>query len=234
MKVTAQELNAEVLKRKYLHLLENPDIFPSKKNWSFIIENNMYELALPLYKKYLTALSIEESERGTYHNDTIEIFPNYLEYIPRRYAIKALYSDTSTNAKASTELAIKLNLFDIDGILDMLDRNEVRAAARMLMAMKPSYDTNDLDDLKDLLDDFLELPELGHYEGNSIGLLSSGERYICPKGHVNKENVEFCTHEGCNLNIKGLTPTEVECIDNYAQRIEILEEMLLSPKRARE
>ena len=78
MKVTAQELNAEVLKRKYLHLLESPDIFPSKKNWSFIIENNMYELALPLYKKYLTAINIEENERGTYHNDTIEMFPSYL------------------------------------------------------------------------------------------------------------------------------------------------------------
>ena len=234
MKVTAQELNAEVLKRKYLRLLENPDIFPSKKNWDFIIENNMHELALPLYKKYLSAISMKESERGTYHNDTVEMFPRYLEYSPRRYAIKALYSDTSTNSNATIELAVKLYLFDIDGILDMLDRDEIRAAARMLMAMMPSYDTNDLDDLKDLLDDFLELPELGHFEGNSIGLLSTGERYICPKGHVNKEDVEFCTHEGCNLNIKGLTPTEVECINNYAQRLEILEEMLLSPKRARE
>ena len=105
MKVTAQELNAEVLKRKYLRLLENPDIFPSKKNWDFIIENNMHELALPLYKKYLSAISMEESERGTYHNDTVEMFPRYLEYIPRRYAIKALYSDTSTNSKATIELA---------------------------------------------------------------------------------------------------------------------------------
>lgn len=234
MKVTAQQLNAEVLKRKYLRLLENPDIFPSKKNWDYIIENNMHELAPALYQKYLSAINIEETARGTYHNDTIEKFPSYLEYIPRRHAIKTLYSDTSTNSKASIDLAIKLNLFDIDGILDMLDRDEIRAAARMLIAMKPSYDTNDLDDLKDLLDDFLELPEIGHFEGNAIGLLAGGERYICPKGHVNKGNVEYCTHEDCNLNIKGLTPTEVECIDEYAQRIEILEEMLLTPKRASE
>lgn len=234
MKVTAQQLNAEVLKRKYLQLLENPDIFPSQKNWDFIIENNMYELAPLLYKKYLSAIAIEESSRGIYHNDTIEMFPRYLEYIPRRHAIKALYCDTSTNAKASIDLAIKLNLFDIDGILDMLDRDEIRAAARMLVALMPSYDTNDLEDLKDLLDDFLELPELGHYEGSSIGILSGGERYICPNGHVNKDDVEFCTHEGCNQNIKGLTPTEVECINTYANRLEILEEMLLSPKRASE
>ena len=234
MKVTAQQLNAEVLKRKYLQLLENPDIFPSQKNWDFIIENNMYELAPLLYKKYLSAIDIEECERGDYHNDTIVMFPRYLEYIPRQHAVKALYSDTSTNTKASIDLAIKLNLFDIDGILDMLDRDEIRAAAQMLIALMPSYDTNDLDDLKDLLDDFLELPELGHYEGSRISILSGKERYICPNGHVNEEDVEFCVHEGCNQNIKGLTPTEVECINTYANRLEILEELLLSPKRASE
>ncbi len=234
MKITAQQLNAEVLKRKYEKLLKNPDVFPSQKNWNYIIENNMYELAKPLYQKYLTAMNIDEDNRGDYHNDTIEMFPRYFEYIPRRYAIKALYSDTSTNAKASIDLAIKLNLFDIDGILDMLDRDEIRPAARMLIALMPSYDTNDLDDLKDLLDDFLELPEIGHYEGNRLGLLSGGERYVCPKGHVNSADEEYCAHKGCNLNIKGLTHTEVECIETYAQRLEILEEMLLSPKRAGE
>ena len=35
--VSADELKAECLRRKYLVLLDKPDVFPSKANWDFII-----------------------------------------------------------------------------------------------------------------------------------------------------------------------------------------------------
>ena len=231
--ITAQQLNAEFLKRKYAKLLSQNDVYPSRKNWKFIIENNMHELSDLLYRKYLLAVNTPKEARSTYHIDTIEMFPQYLEYIDRRYAIKTLYKDTSTCPNASIDLAIELHLFDIDGILDMLDRDEVRAAARMLMAMKPTYDANDMNDLYDLLDDFTELPDLGHYEGNRLGLLPGSERYVCPNGHVNRNEEQYCSHPGCGLNIKGLTRTEVECIDTYSERLNILKE-LFAPKCASE
>ncbi|MBQ2838457.1 MAG: hypothetical protein IJE73_02290 [Muribaculaceae bacterium] len=231
--ITAQQLNAEFLKRKYAKLLQSNDVYPSRKNWKYIIENNMHELSDLLYRKYLLAINTPEEARSIYHNDTIEMFPQYLEYIDRRYAIATLYKDTSTNPSASIDLAINLHLFDIDGILDMLDRDEIRAAARMLMAMKPTYDANDLNDLLDLLDDFIELPDMGYYEGSRLGLISGSERYVCPNGHVNKDEVQYCTHPNCGLNIKGLTRTEVECIDTYTERLKILQE-LFSPKSASE
>ena len=226
--ITAQQLNAEFLKRKYANLLKNNDVYPSRKNWKFIIENNMYELADLLYQKYLLATNTPDEARSIYHNDTIEMFPQYLEYIDRRHAVETLYKDTSTNPEASIELAISLHLFDIDGILDMLDRDEVRTAARMLMAMKPTYDANDLDDLYDLLDDFIELPDLGYYDGNRMSLLAN-ERYVCPNGHINNCDDQFCAHPECGQNIKGLTRTEVECIDTYTERLNILRE-LFTPK----
>lgn len=232
MKVTAQQLKAEILKRRYAVLLEKPNVFPSQRNWEFIIENDMHELAISLYQKYLEAKILEENnELDNQHMPTLNMFPEYLKRIDRQYALEALYSDTTTNPTESVDLAVKLDLFDINYIRDMLDGDNVSTAAQMLSAHAPLYDSNDIPDLRELIEDFWELPEIGHYERNR-GILSGGDRYICPNGHVNNGDVDFCTHEECRLNIKGLAEEDVACIEAFEERVNILEEMLLSPKRA--
>ncbi len=231
--ITAQQLNAELLKRKYARLLKNHDTFPSQNNWDYMIENNMYELSDLLYQKYLIAIEIPDEDKSPFHIDTISMFPKFLESIERQHAIATLYKDTASNTSATINLAIKLNLFDIDGIIDMIDRGEAGAAAQMLMALKPTYTLNDIEDLTDLLKEFNHLPNLGRIEENALNLFLGERKYICPNGHSNSEGTEFCSHEGCELNIKGLTRYEVDCIDEYAERIMIIEE-LLSPKSSSE
>ena len=231
--ISAKELNAELLKRKYARLLKNEEIYPSQNNWDYIIEHKMYELSHLLYQKYLSALDIAEEKRKSNHNDTITMFPKYLQSIERNHAIETLYNDTSSNTEATVELAIRLDLFDFDGILNMIDRNEAGAAAQMLMALKPSYSANDIEDLNDLLEEFYRLPNLGRIDESALNLFLGERKYICPNGHTNNDVVEFCPHEDCELNIKGLTRYEVDCIDEFAERIKILEELLF-PKSASE
>lgn len=231
--ISAKELNAELLKRKYAQLLKNEEIYPSQNNWDYIIEHKMHELSHLLYQKYLSALDIAEDERKSNHNDTITMFPKYLQSIERSHAIETIYNDTSTNTSATVDLAIRLDLFDFDGILDMIDRKEAGAAAQMLMALKPTYSANDIDDLNDLLEEFYQLPNLGRIDESALNLFLGERKYICPNGHTNNDVVEFCTYEDCELNIKGLTRHEVDCIDEFAERIKVIEELLF-PKSTSE
>ena len=51
--ITAAELKTEILRRRYLSLLSKNDVFPSQKNWDYIIASRMQGLGGLLYHKYL-------------------------------------------------------------------------------------------------------------------------------------------------------------------------------------
>ncbi len=231
--ITADELDAECLMRRYAELLKKPDVFPSKNNWNYITEHRMHRLSGLLYQKYADSENTPEKERGEFHQTALESFPAYLEKIGYTHAVETIFDESHRDKiNLAVNLAVKLNLFNARGISRMLQTGHIRAAARMLAADQPEYTVEDLREMRLLLAQFANLPELGSMEKPILGLLGGQGKYICPNGHSNKADAEFCTQPGCRLNIKGLSPEEVECITAFADRIETLESMIRSRRQA--
>ena len=74
------------------------------------------------------------------------------------------------------------------------------------------------------------LPDKGKIELTKSGILSSKmvEMYICPEGHKNDKEVEFCEGNGgyCGLNIKGLKKEQVNVIKAFKDKVRVLENLL--------
>ena len=52
------------------------------------------------------------------------------------------------------------------------------------------------------------------------------EKYICPNGHKNDKEYEFCQEYDCGLNIKGLTRNEVNIINMFKDKVRIIKALL--------
>ena len=60
------------------------------------------------------------------------------------------------------------------------------------------------------------------------GLLKKGGTVmVCEKGHkTSVEKGEYCQEEYCGLNIKGITASEVEIINEFSRKVQILTSVL--------
>lgn len=221
--ITAEELRVEILRRKYIQLLKQPDIFPSLKNWEFIISNRLGgEIAPLLYHKYLVALSTPTIDRVESHQLAISHFPKYLASLSYEDALNALYSDTDTLTDESVKLAERNNLFSASRILKMIDRGELQKAVRFLMIFKPVYRQEDYVKMLGLLRRLKSLPEIGSVELNK-SFFASSMRYICPDGHSNGPDCVFC--EQCGKDKYGLTQEMYQSIKVYENMVNVLGEM---------
>jgi hypothetical protein len=48
------------------------------------------------------------------------------------------------------------------------------------------------------------------------------EKYICANGHANVLRSDFCENLNCLQNIKGLTKNQIRRIENFKNKVEIL------------
>ena len=86
--------------------------------------------------------------------------------------------------------------------------------------------------MKDIIDKFDNLPNIGKIENQVVsGLFSKKEEvmYICPKGHKNNQNVEFC--ETCGRNIKGLTYGNIQQINAFRAKVSALGDIIKKNER---
>ena len=98
-------------------------------------------------------------------------------------------------------------------------------AAELLNAFQPDYGPDDLEDMRALLRLLRNLPEEGEM-ADGRGLLRRELRYVCPAGHVNAAEAQYCTHSGCGLNIYGLTREQAQAIDAFEERVDALGTLL--------
>ncbi len=223
--VTAEALNTELLRRRYVELLDQPDVFPSQANWDFIIEHRLTGVGEGLYRKFLVSAVLPEGERRSPNRIALKEFPRYLAAVERSYAIEVVYDDTVSAPEATRRLIEECRLFDATAIAGLVARGEAAMAASLLTTLQPCYDHKDLADMRELLRLMRELPDEGEIITNG-GLLRREVRYVCPHGHVNAAEAEFCTHSGCGLNIQGLTREGVEAVEEFAVRVDALADLL--------
>lgn len=220
--ISAEELRNEEIRLVYRQHLERPDIYPTRQNWEFIIHNHLSGLATLLYHKFLISLTVDDNDREDLHDVAIEMFPQYIKGVDRREAIDALYSDVQTNSIVTAQLIRENRLFDAPALMGLLSRCEKEFVAEVIDCFQPEYTVDDLRDMQLLANRIDALPRSGRIEHRS-GIFSSSEKYICPNGHSNPADVEYCTT--CGLNARGFTDGQEKRIQTFTARIDVLRSM---------
>ena len=223
--ICADDLRKEELRLRYVEMLERPDIFPTRKNWQFITSNSLSGLASALYRKYIAALHTDDYERQQLHDIALEEFHAYLDAIEFDEACDAIYDNFMLDPVESVSVVKKHNLFDAASLIRLLEDGNIEIVLEILEVYKPYYDENDLCAMSSLLEALDSLPIRGKIVEKQ-GLLGKSEKYICPAGHVNSRDTEYCTHNGCGKNMRGLTESQENSIMLFGRRIEALESLL--------
>lgn len=223
--VSEQFLENEIQKRKILARLSE-GWYPSEKEWNTIKADPQDDYAMPLVQFLVEQALIEDSSLLKMENTFF--MSNYSELIPllsRQTAISALYTLIQNPREIGFDIIEKNLLFDAKSISGLVDKQRLNIACKLLTVKQPYYCANDLADMKALSMKIHNLPDIGKIEIVKGGVFSKeAEKYICPDGHVNGKEVDYC--EKCGKNIKGLTESNVEALTEFDKRIEALEYLL--------
>lgn len=143
----------------------------------------------------------------------------------RSAAVNAVYSVIGTVSDDACRLFTKIirakSLFDAQSIKKLILSGNISVSCDLLDAEQDIYTKEDLKDMEEVLMLLDNLPDVGGIAVVKGGMLSKEkERYICPEGHNNDKDEEFCAT--CGKNVKGLTSTQVKSIETYRQKIESL------------
>lgn len=224
-----EQLKVEMLRRKYSNLLERPEIYPSDANWDFIITHRLATgLSHKLYRKFLVSALMPEAEVTGWHKIALKRFPEYIKVIDRTAAVDTVYSDVTSCPDATSKLIRDCSLFDAGKIVALLDEANVETLSfimEILDSWQPEYSGRDLKEMTELAEMLNDLPPLGEISQQS-GWFGKDRRYVCPSGHLNKPDVEFCEHEDCGLNIFGLKKEHIKAVEEFSTRCKVLKELL--------
>lgn len=223
--VTADELIAAERAERYKIQLQRPDVFPAQTNWQYIIDNRMEMIAPELYRKFLVSWETPDDVRCDYHELAIRHFPEYLGIIDRRMAVATVYSDIQSSPSATIHLITDCRLFDAVQLLRIVKQGNVAFAADCLGAMQPEYDESDVRLLENLYSVISTVRPKGEIRDTRM-IFGRETRYICPAGHSNPSDVEYC--ETCGLNIYGLNEDQNNAIEDFRSRISVLSRLLLN------
>ena len=221
--ISAEELRVEELRQRYLELIERPDVFPTRANWEFIISHAMQGLGHHLYKKYLTAIAVDDYERHELHDVAREMFPSYLSAIDREEALEVVYGNIEANRDVAAELIRRNSLFDAEYLIGLIEDGDIDFALKVVDVYQPEYDEEDLEAMKELMERIDELPHTGAVERRH-GLFGSPEKYICPEGHTNPSDAEYCRH--CGKNLRGLNKEQEDAVGVFAKRVAALRRLI--------
>ncbi|MDV6195228.1 MULTISPECIES: YbjQ family protein [Bacteroides] len=198
---------------------------PTEEEWSFLRNNFVPEIAEYLLEPFLR-LSKDDIEIHAQDRLFNDIFPEYFCLLNKERATELLYSYIDRYPDRVVALADKAYLFNSNKIKEEIKAGNLKVAIQLIAINKESYTLNDISEMKTISDMFDQLPDLGRIELVK-GVFSKGEeKYICPNGHKNSKEEEFCNEEKCMQNIKGLTQKSVKKIEEFKLKIETLNDLL--------
>ncbi len=191
---------------------------PTEADWSFIRKYNLTELAPSLYEYYQQIYDNPEYKMQQ------EYFKQFISEMDYNNACDVLYSDYDSNGKFSTPLIKANRLFNPEKVLG-LAKDGVNVIP-LLTAEKPEYTGSDIRTMIEIAGFFDSLPDKGHFEMVKTGVLPSKmkEMYICPDGHKNEKDTNFCYE--CGKNMKGLNINQVKIIENFKIKVNILNNLI--------
>ncbi len=224
--ISADALNKEYLKKMLTNNI-NLGAYPSEEEWNLLAVYDVSEISDKLFDLYLLTSKKSTDMMGEKGKLLFKNFPQYYLRLNKNLQIDLAYSKLNgTNDKAVVDLIISNKLFDAKSIIEVVKNNKIDIAIELLESDKDYFTDKDVILMKDLADTIANISDKGKIELVK-GLFSKGEeKYICPRGHKNDIEAKFCCEYDCGLNIKGLTKSQVNCINRFLVKIEALQELL--------
>lgn len=226
------DLNNEVTRIQLIEKTKNKEL-PSAEEWTYLLNNPIEEISEALLDDFILIYSKD----GEYITDAkkllLENFPNYILNINKELLTKILYDKIDGESKLILEILNKKKLFNGEKIKELIKKGYLVSVFECLKIDKKTYSYDDIKEMNEIIGMLENLPDTGRIE-MSKGLLSkSTEVYICPKGHKNKIDDVFCQHQNskefvndCNLNIRGVTPTQLAEMEVFKLKVSTLEKLL--------
>lgn len=217
--ISQSDLDKELKKRFILKKLQNKEQI--RENWmQFLIENPQQEIIKELVNRYIT-------NKSNLYTQAAEMIEKILATYSKSIMIPLIY-DLYIKADEKDilmSLIEKCNLFDAASVLKMCNI-DVHQGIKFLSLKSDYYDRNELKLMNRICDIFNNLPDTGKIEKVKSGVFNKKEedKFICEKGHKNPVNQRFC--ESCSLDIKGIHSDEAKLIDEFREKVEILNEIL--------
>ena len=178
------------------------------------------EIAESLIVEYLKYYNSEFQTQSVV--DLLANTPRYFKIISYENAVKVLYAYIKEKPKAILDIIKENKLLSPKNIMALIQENEFSLAIECSLTEKEYYSREDLNILELILNRFENIPKLGRIELVKSLLGKPKEKYICPNGHTNDSEVEFCGEYICGKNINGLTRIETLKIETLRLRIESL------------
>lgn len=211
----------ELNKRQIINKIENNKLL-NQEEWYFLQQNQTPILTEKLLEKYLYAydnsISINSVEGNIFNNG----ITNYFRVLDKATSINLLYEKLAKNPTHIINLLKNNNLFSPEKVLNLINMGEFGMAIICLNIDKDNYSNIDLSQMNKIIESFENLENRGNIKLTKSLLGKDKEKYICPNGHSNEIESEFCETLNCLQNIKGLTKGQVEQIDNFKNKVDIL------------
>lgn len=219
-------IEQEFKKKKLIHKVEDKGQI-NQDEWNFLLQNPFPEIAEMLLVRYIDVFLQNKSDDtlSLFERLMITNFPRYIISVDHNTSISVLYKHINRLPEKIINILVDGRLFDSAEIINLINNNELSIAIKLLSCPKDIYTKDDIALLNSIVQILDNLPEQGKIEYLKGGLLSkAGDKYICPNGHKNSINDKFC--ENCGKNIHGLDEKDLEDINNFKIKLDILSDFM--------
>lgn len=217
--ISNRELKKEIKKIEIINTIKKGEGI-GEKEIEFLVENPQEEIIEDLLNRYISYYNRNDSQEKA--KNIIYILNAY----PTETLIPFIYKKYETTKDTSIQQFIKqYNLFDAKHILSICDK-DMQLAITLLSCDRESYSEEEILLMEKILQRIEQMPDLGKIETVKSGMFGKEqEKYICPNGHKNNIDSQYCENTGCGQNIKGLTYQQVSNITKFREKINILKRL---------
>lgn len=215
--ITKQQLELQLFKNNWKNRPVHKEV--TQDEWNMILEYNLVEFGHSLYEHYIHAWQSESK------NNTITGFNQFISSIGYENAISIIYKGYTERYMYIDSLIKSHNLFSPKHTLDLISNGDYSHAIRLLKFDKNEYSREDILLMRKIWEELDNIPNKGTIENIKDGLFSSKvvEKFVCSCGYKNAADSIYCS--SCGQNIKGLVSSQVDTINNFKVKVEILEEL---------
>ncbi|MDD2412537.1 MAG: YbjQ family protein [Bacteroidales bacterium] len=199
---------------------------PTQEDWQFLFNSPISEIAPIILELYFERLNQDQSMLNETEKLLMTNTPSFFRNLDENQAIEILYENIIEKPKSCTKIIESNNLFSAKKIIDLIKKGEISIAINCLLINKNYYTKDDLKLMEEIVVLFENLEDLGKIEMVKGVLSKAKEKYICPKGHTNNTEIEYCETYGCGKNIKGLEKNQVEIINKFKTKTDSLKSIL--------
>ena len=218
-RISDEAVEIELFKRRWKNRDEKE--LPTDEEWDFILKYNLTELAPDLYKYYNKALWASENIEC---QRTVDNFRQMIAEMDYEQACDVLYENYPARKDIATPLIKRNKLFNPEKVYTLI-KADIFPAIDLLAAEKEEYTEDDIQTMGKIVSLFDVLPDKGSIkEVKSLMTAKIQEMYICPNGHKNDKDRQFCTQ--CGANIKGLDKAQAKTIESFKTKVEILNKLI--------